>query len=329
MRRLRRTRGFTLIELLVVIAIIAILIALLLPAVQQAREAARRTQCKNNMKQLGLALHNYHDVYKTFPPGYIAEQRTANTGTFTRDFSYWGWSAFILPYIDQAPLFDGLNVGNVLLDDIATTPDPVRLVLLKTPMPAFRCPSDVGPNLNVGRTLTFSGNNSTEATSTSNYVGNNRSRGISRNDQKVRGGVFWQNSRCKIRDITDGTTNTIMVGERRWKTIDINGVTRLARAGNVFGIPAANYGNRGRSAVLGDGGPKINYNFNNNARTRRAYSSLHTGGAQFLLCDGSVRFVSENVDSDAGANRYMMNNAVNSVWEKINSRHDGEVVGEY
>ena len=102
MRKLTMKRGFTLIELLVVIAIIAILIALLLPAVQQAREAARRSQCKNNMKQIGLALHNYHDVYNTFPPGYVGQTDVS----ILAGYGLWSWSALILPYIDQAPLYN-------------------------------------------------------------------------------------------------------------------------------------------------------------------------------------------------------------------------------
>jgi prepilin-type N-terminal cleavage/methylation domain-containing protein len=107
-----RSRGFTLIELLVVIAIIAILIGLLLPAVQQAREAARRTQCKNNLKQIGLAMHNYHDVYGRFPPGFVMKNPpSANANSIER--SMYSWGAFILPQIEQANLFTTLNVGNV------------------------------------------------------------------------------------------------------------------------------------------------------------------------------------------------------------------------
>src|SRR3954453_5885920 len=105
--KLRDRRGFTLIELLVVIAIIAVLIALLLPAVQQAREAARRTQCKNALKQIGLAFHNYHDSFNTFPPGCIARQPVVNSGggaSTSTEIGLWGWGAMILPYIDQANL---------------------------------------------------------------------------------------------------------------------------------------------------------------------------------------------------------------------------------
>src|SRR5689334_25410189 len=104
-----RRRAFTLIELLVVIAIIAVLIALLLPAVQQAREAARRTQCKNNLKQIGLALHNYHDTFRLFPPGYVDRNGNPNLTPDNDLGPGWGWAAFLLPYIDQSPLYSPIN----------------------------------------------------------------------------------------------------------------------------------------------------------------------------------------------------------------------------
>ena len=144
-------RGFTLIELLVVIAIIAILIALLLPAVQQAREAARRTQCKNNLKQIGLAMHNYHDVYLGFPPGYMntAPYHANGNGPISGNYSQWVWGAMILPYIDQAPLYSRLQVGDIRLADALTAGGPYDSTdLLATPLTAFMCPSDVGPATN-------------------------------------------------------------------------------------------------------------------------------------------------------------------------------------
>src|SRR6187401_1545370 len=137
--------GFTLIELLVVIAIIAILIALLLPAVQQAREAARRTQCKNNLKQLGLALHNYESAFGVFPPGWVASQGLtyppggANSTTGVDGHGSWSWAALVLPYVEQASLFNTLRVGEEIryaLDD--TT----RLSLMQQRFPTFNCASD-------------------------------------------------------------------------------------------------------------------------------------------------------------------------------------------
>ena len=158
--RMKRRRGFTLIELLVVIAIIAILIALLLPAVQQAREAARRTQCKNNLKQLGLAMHNYHDVHRAFPMGWVndfsSRSPTENgsdtiDGHFgaTDDVAQWAWSVYLLPFIDQAPAFESLGV-NTLRGSQAITVAASRDIMT-SPFPSFRCPSDSGQDINVDR----------------------------------------------------------------------------------------------------------------------------------------------------------------------------------
>src|SRR4051812_18590026 len=139
----RRRRAFTLIELLVVIAIIAILIALLLPAVQQAREAARRTQCRNNLKQIGLALHNYHDAANTIPPGYIGTQAVPNV---TGQSLNYGWATFILPFMDQSPLYNTIGSGfsgpNAVT--FASSTISASSAAYQTVLPAFRCPSDTG-----------------------------------------------------------------------------------------------------------------------------------------------------------------------------------------
>ena len=131
-------RGFTLVELLVVIAIIGVLVALLLPAVQSAREAARRMQCVNNLKQLGVATHNYHDTYLTFPSGFI---RTSNA-------QGWGWGALTLPFIEQGPLHDRLQVTRANLDAVIASPPPDLAELVQTSLAAFHCPSDTGFDAN-------------------------------------------------------------------------------------------------------------------------------------------------------------------------------------
>ncbi|OYW13961.1 MAG: hypothetical protein B7Z55_16195, partial [Planctomycetales bacterium 12-60-4] len=132
-QQLSHRRGFTLIELLVVIAIIAILIALLLPAVQQAREAARRSQCVNNLKQLGLAIHNYHDNFNAFPPGWIG---VTNRTPDTEGNSGFAWGAHLLPQLDQSPLYGRLNFNRECYDPA------FNAVAMSTVLPAFRCPSD-------------------------------------------------------------------------------------------------------------------------------------------------------------------------------------------
>ncbi|HUQ69794.1 MAG TPA: DUF1559 domain-containing protein, partial [Planctomycetaceae bacterium] len=228
--RQRLRHGFTLIELLVVIAIIAILIALLLPAVQQAREAARRTQCKNNLKQIGLAMHNYHDIHNTFPPSFIMRNPpSANANAVER--SMYGWGSLILPQIDQAPLFNQLNVGTTLLE---TNLINGNLAALQTSFPAFRCPSDTGPQLNNFNDATsddpvananqynaFLTSNGTDriATTLSNFVmvagtSDSTTPPVYAAQYGPAQGVGFLNSKINFRDITDGSSNQLMVGER-------------------------------------------------------------------------------------------------------------------
>lgn len=213
-RRTSHQRGFTLIELLVVIAIIAILIALLLPAVQQAREAARRTQCRNNLKQIGLAMHNYHDVYRVFPPGFVIAW--GNNGSIDLTETSvdgnrrhgWGWGTYLLPYIDQAPLYNKLDVGSsVSVNRLSGT--ELGLTVLQ----GYLCPSSAeGGNTDFAQ---------------SNYVGMFGANGVvTISGDRIRadgtppstapdnGGALGFLSKNRIRDFTDGTSNTILVGER-------------------------------------------------------------------------------------------------------------------
>ena len=228
-RTIRSRSAFTLIELLVVIAIIAILIALLLPAVQQAREAARRTQCKNNLKQIGLALHNYSDQFNVFPPGYVYNP---NTGA---RWLGWSWMTMLLPQFDQAPLYNVMSGNTSTLASInlgmpiATGYTPTQAVI-----PGLRCPSDVGDNLvpfvhvpgangaastpgagvavanSFGRTNYFG---------VAGYVGTFTApvSGLTNVNVPMQTnyrGSFGENSRVGLRDMTDGSSNTAMVGER-------------------------------------------------------------------------------------------------------------------
>ncbi len=216
-------RGFTLVELLVVIAIIGILIGLLLPAVQSAREAARRMQCTNNLKQLGLAMHNYHDVVKFLPPGYL----TKYVGTALSSTS-WGWGALILPYVEQQALYNTLDVGGPSI--YGATNDPVKLAAMQQVISTFQCPSDVRVPLNVTRTING------KQLATSNYVGNNSSDTFIANDDADIAGLFILDECFPFSDILDGTSNTIMLGERKWQFRDINGTRQPSAAAIVLGI---------------------------------------------------------------------------------------------
>jgi prepilin-type N-terminal cleavage/methylation domain-containing protein len=311
-----RHRGFTLIELLVVIAIIAILIALLLPAVQQAREAARRTQCKNNLKQLGLAIHNYHDTHNCIP---IADVN----GTVTPVSAH----ARLLPYIEQAPLYSLVDF-NVPYDHVNNN------VPRTTELPAFRCPSDP-----TKLPATVGGRN--------NYYWN-AGNGIvmyasGAAGQPATNGVIFHNKRFRFNDITDGLSNTATMAEKltsdgsngisspKTDTFapgtypnNANEATQQCNAVDVTDLSRQGYSNVG--------GPWLQQYHSTNqynhvlppngrscmfppGRIATTVNSQHIGGVQLLLCDGSVRFLSENMD-------------VNT-WRNLGSIDGGEVIAEF
>lgn len=345
-------RGFTLIELLVVIAIIAILIALLLPAVQQAREAARRTQCKNNLKQMGLALHNYHDVFGVLPPGWVSQYYQVPTGEPT----IWSWGSMILPYIDQAPLYNLVQPGTSRIDQNLAA-GGARAQALTTPLTAFRCASDTGPGLN-----NFSGAMATAAApatdldtynrnvtngtanvaiATSNYVmvtdaGDSITPAVQEATYGPPLGVAWNDSKVGLKDITDGTSNTLLIGERAFsiKNLPIG-------AGNALGFSPATsvgaYANqqcRSCLAAVGISYWGLNQTVTNAGHQSRGFSSNHTGGVHFVLGDGSVRFISENIDFKpnsigGAAPSHAGPLYVNSVFEYLIGRNDGNVIGEF
>jgi type II secretory pathway pseudopilin PulG len=301
-----------------VIAIIAILIALLLPAVQRAREAARRTQCRNNLRQIGLALHNYHDAHTSFPPGYIV-RNIAPTDTAIMETASEGpgfaWGTMILPFVDQGPLFSQLDLrGNAT--------DPQNLALGETTLRVFLCPSDSQD----GKFTVTSGTGQDYRLGAANYVGIFGYGSVTMHVGKPQvEGIFYRNSSKKIRDVTDGTSNTIMVGERMHVA---NFVRITDTADPMYQAPSASHStwyaalpNVPRpsgmtnmminanpmmadewqgSLVLGHVGQSMGsmqmHRTPNTTNHIVHFSSAHEGGVHFILADGSVHFLSENVD---------------------------------
>lgn len=336
-------RGFTLIELLVVIAIIAILVALLLPAVQQAREAARRSQCKNNLKQIGIAMHNYHDVHSVLPPGYVDWRYRSNPlATVPDNVGHWAWSIYITPFMDQAGLFDELTPGPVS----ASLAISQHTDLMQAGYPAFRCPSDTGPQFHSSSTdpgYAISNNQaSAGGTNTglglTNYVASNNianvRQGRASNGVGTSGaiGIFYRNSKTRFRDITDGTSTTMMVGERAWKREggrNSAGTLFAVRDADGKGPAAWDAGNsatnQGLMTIFGSVRHPINVALPSaNSEQNMAYSSLHVGGAHFVMADGAVRFISENTELSNDGSW-----TVNSILEAIVGIDDEWIVQDF
>jgi prepilin-type N-terminal cleavage/methylation domain-containing protein/prepilin-type processing-associated H-X9-DG protein len=319
-------RGFTLIELLVVIAIIAILIGLLLPAVQKVREAAARMKCKNNLKQIGLAMHNYHGALQRFPPGYLA----TNPGPGLSDDNGpgWGWGTLLLPYLEQDNLFRQIQ----LTKDIT---DPVNKAARMTSLSVFLCPSD-GGNLvftvdrlndvepyqnplldSAGNPVQVAHGNyigvfgNPEVTPDPGFLSSDPDRGIGRR------GMLYRNSNIRFADVTDGTSNTLFVGERS---------TNLAYAtwtGAVTGgqVPAKvpdpyGFGPEGAPILIlghtGDDSDVPPHTPNSPVAHVDDFWSRHIQGVNFLMVDGSVRTINDTINP--------------VLWWALGTRSGGEAV---
>jgi prepilin-type N-terminal cleavage/methylation domain-containing protein/prepilin-type processing-associated H-X9-DG protein len=319
-------RAFTLIELLVVIAIISVLIALLLPAVQSAREAARRAQCTNNLKQIGLALHNYEEALGTFPPGYVStiDMRVTDACNMDQENQHgvdlgtgWAWGSMILPHLEQQPLYNSINFN---LSVAFHQNDTCSLTALS----GYLCPSDPGPSVvpvfedppDPNNPGTYNASHIVDILSRGNYVGmyglgeicaqSNALDGQDNNGLGPYGrhaGIFYRNSATRIAAITDGTSNTIIVGER---SHNLSYVTWVARSiDGWLGKTSPIEGGTDKfnpspeecwTQIMGPVGLEDGLRTINNPEAHvEDYWSMHPGGANMLFADGSVHFLKSSI----------------------------------
>ncbi len=272
--------AFTLIELLVVIAIIAILMGLLLPAVQKVREAAARIKCVNNLKQIGLACHSYHDAQNGLPPGY-----TAANSYFDGENDVapgWAWGAYLLPYLEQNNLYQQIDFNQPV-------ESPVNAAAVQKLLPMFLCPSDPTPAGPFGVTDGFGAPLATMApASYVACVGNDQDDVFAATGQ----GVFYRNSRTRFNEITDGLSQTVLVGDRAWAFSP--GVWAGCPNGAYMQRGPLNH-NPGTSTLQAPGLILAHGNLINTTTDTDGglddFSSMHVGGANFLFADGSVHFI--------------------------------------
>lgn len=339
-----RRKGFTLIELLVVIAIIAVLIALLLPAVQQAREAARRTQCKNNLKQLGLAIHSYHDTFTVLPFG----KGFTYTGAAT--YQRWSQHAMMLPYFDQAPLYNSINfsappdtpgmAGAINFMPATVSPGGVNTVPSQTRVAMFFCPSDASSTGAGG----WPGQN--------NYAANQGGWLCDRSDtpalptdvspNEVQTGVFYYLSRCRMADITDGTSQTCFFSEKirgqgtpnpqsdlfviapqtsldatyqACQTLNPATATPLSSRWGYSWVMGENCCTQYNHVAVPNSNSCAGTGFSGtmtNMAMQVSANSRHVGGVHAMTGDGAVHFVSSNIDLN--------------VWRAVGTRAGNETI---
>lgn len=318
----RTKRGFTLIELLVVITVISILVALLLPAVQQAREAARRSSCKNNMKQIGIALHNYHETHGTFPPFFIS--RSGNASRIADPDKGANWLVLLLPHIEQSALYSQWDF-NIPANQNAGRSAEISIL---------KCPSD--PN-NDRNHCAYAGGGWARG----NYGMNVSPCRFGVGGDGPLGGIGGANRVVRFRDITDGTSNTVAVDEIRagvneqdlrgsWAIPGLGSGTAAmfndASAPNSWDPYSDDMENCAATGQLGNTERGMGC-FDGQSTSQVAARSLHTGGLHVLRVDGSTRFVSENINFKR--TQVGCGSLPRGIWQAIHTRAGREVVGEY
>jgi prepilin-type N-terminal cleavage/methylation domain-containing protein/prepilin-type processing-associated H-X9-DG protein len=327
MNHAHRRRGFTLVELLVVIAIIGTLVGLLLPAVQSARESARRSRCQNNLKQLGLAMHNYHSARNRLPPGYMLVPDPALVNPWGHRFlqQRFGWGMLLLPYLEESAIYD--QHAAALADPSGNMPAPSATNGLRSRPVVFVCPSDDLPVATLWSVRNYG---------SSNYVGcygrMNEMAGQNVGNFDSATGVLHATSKVAFKDVTDGTSQTIMLGEVSSKERHFG--VAIAATNNCPGFIGGIWAGvpfelKYDGMVLRDTHPNHPINSrlsdtqldssNGGRGDHDGFGSRHPGGAMFVFCDGSTRFLSENIDSSSTPGTY----------QRLGDKADGLSVGDY
>ncbi|QDT66441.1 DUF1559 domain-containing protein [Calycomorphotria hydatis] len=336
--------GFTIVELLVVIAVISLLVALLIPAVQQAREAARMSECRNKLKQLALAMHNYHDGHRTFPPGVcIAVPEGASASSVRCSRMNPAWGLYLTPFLELSAIYNAQafeqsgavwNSGSNQVGDCNSwglVPYPPNDAnLMKVVAEVFLCPTDTQRGLNH------------KNLARSSYLGvngdSNKTKGQYVSTDKL-SGVLYANSKVRIRDITDGTSNTMMIGEVSDLQYYYHGAADLTSGYTSGGNWSVAWDFKFDDMVTRDTyylrpmnrstpdpavGSSTLLGGDSSAGNNDGFGSMHAGGAQFAFADGSVHFLSENIHS-----RVASGSIPKGTYQLLSDKADGEVVGEF
>ena len=332
MRAELNRRGFTLVELLVVIAIIGVLVSLLLPAVQFARETSRRASCGNNLKQLMIGLHTYHDSNKTFPQGQMYRGNFDGDPANNEGGAAYGWAYSILPFIDQEPLYNRFDDKYPITENTIT----INLQLAQTPQALFSCPTDDKPKVRDDGAIPRSATASYQGCGTSYNGWSGQAVGAAGNHLRFNG-LFCRDNRGEpygMHSIKDGLTNTFGIAETKWR-MDNNRRNRSriygATDNAAFAVGASN-------ALMVNGEWQMNWTQpEGNPNPHRTAGSDHPGGAQFALLDGSVRLFSETIQHTAtpwidNANAFdQPNNGIGyGLYQRLFSVQDGLLLsGDY